>query len=343
MTRERAMRGWIALLKRWVLAVLAMSVGVGCGGEGEPPRLGPNLIRNGSFEGGLEGWWHAASPKDGKPDGTASVTSEAADLGALGLALTKGTTGWGSMVGQETEFHQAGETYQVRARLRGAVGGESVTLSFHGQGFEVEADTRWRTVSRLVLLPEEADNTTALIAVTTNGATVQVDDVFVARAEVARGDADEEEDNLLRNGSFESDLGMWNFSTNAGPEGTATTSPEASHSGYAGMVLSKGSSGAFVAVKQPLPHPISGGDEYRLEAHVKGALGGESMALCVQINREPWSGPCVFVTATDSWQHISEELTFEPELVDERMGALVSLVSEGTVMVDDVIVVRTRP
>jgi hypothetical protein len=321
--------------------VLALSLGAGCGGGGEPPKIGPNLIRNGSFEGGLADWWSAPVSADGKT-GKASVSTEAADLGALGLVLYKGTGVWGSMVGQETEPHQAGETFQVRARLKGQAGGERVTLSFHGQGFEVEADTRWRTVSRMVLLPEAGDNATALISLTTDNATVYVDDVAFSRAEVARGDADEEEDNLLRNGSFESDLGMWTFWTDAGPEGTASTSPEARNSGYAGMVLSKGLSGGGVAVKQPLPEPITAGEKYRLEAHVKGTQGGEAVALCVQMKDEPWDGPCISVTATGGWKHISEELTIGPELIDERAGALVSLVSDGTVMVDDVIVVRTR-
>ncbi len=331
------MRGWTALLKPWVLRVLALSLAAGCG-EGEPPVIGPNLIRNGSFEAGLEGWWNATDSKDGK----ASISGEAADLGTFGLVLYKGTGGWGSMVGQETEPHQAGETYQVRARLKGKVGGERVTLSFHGQGFEVEADTRWRTVSRLVLLPEAGDNLTALVSVTTDNATVYVDDVSFARAQVARGEADEEEDNLLRNGSFESDLGLWNFWTDAGPEGTATASPDARQSGYAGMVLSKGPSGAGVAVKQQLRDPLAEREEYRLEAHVKGAQGGEAVTLCVQINHEPWDGPCIQVTASTGWRHISERLTIEPAVDDERAGVLVSLNSEGTVMVDDVILVRTR-
>jgi hypothetical protein len=334
------MRGWIALLKPWVLSVLALSLGPGCGSGGGPPVLGPNLLRNGSFESKFEdSWWAATDSKGGK----ATISAEAADLGAFGVELYKGTGGWGSMVGQETEPHQAGETYQMRVRLKGKVGGERVTLSFHGQGFEVDADTRWRTVSRLVLLPEDTENSTALISVTTDNATVYLDDVFCARAEVARGEADEEEDNLLRNGSFESDLGMWNFWTDAGAEGTATTSPDAGQSGYAGMVLSKGPSGSGVAVKQQLREPLGAGEEYRLEAHVKGAEGGEAVSLCVQINHEPWDGPCIQVTADDDWEHISEKVTFDPSLVDERVGVLVSLLSEGTVMVDDVILVRTRP
>jgi hypothetical protein len=333
------MRDCTALLKPWVLSVLALSLGAGCGGGGEPPLIGPNLIRNGSFEDAkLDPWWKGMD----STVGTATVSSEAADIGNMGLVLHKDTGGWGAMVGQETEPHQAGETYQVRARLKGVQGGERVTLSFHGQGFEVELEPRWRTVTRLVLLPEASENASAIISVTTDNATVHVDDVSFARAQVARGDADEEEDNLLRNGSFESDLGMWNFWTDAGPEGTASTSPEARKSGYAGMVLSKGLSGGGVAVKQQLRDPLAEGEEYRIEAHVKGAVGGEAVILCVQINHEPWDGPCVHVTATTGWTHISEKLTIDPALVDERVGVLISLVSEGTAMVDDVVLVRTR-
>jgi hypothetical protein len=333
------MRGWTALLKPWVLSVLALSLGPGCGGAGAPPVIGPNLIRNGSFEEAkLEPAWWTATEKDG----TATVSPEAADLGNRGLVLHKGTVGWGAMVGQETEPHQPGETYQVRARLKGAQGAELVTLSFHGQGFEVQTEPRWRTVSRLLLLPEASDNVTALISVTTDDSTVYVDDVSFARAEVARGEADEEEGNLLRNGSFESDLGMWSFWTDAGPEGTASTSPDARQSGYAGMVLSKGPEGSGVAVKQQLRDPLAEGEEYRLEAHMKGTVGGEAVALCVQINHEPWDGPCVPVNATTGWTHVSEKLTFDPALTDERVGVLVSLLSEGTVLVDDVILVRTR-
>jgi hypothetical protein len=335
------MRGWTALLKPWALSVLALSLGSGCGGGGAPPLIGPNLVRNGSFEEAkLEtSWWKATDSKDG----TATISPAAADIGNMGLVLHKGTGGWGSMVGQETKPHQAGETYQVRARLRGVVGGERVTVSFHGQGFEVETEPQWRTVTRLLLLPEVSDNATALISVTSDESTVHVDDVSFARAEVARGDADEEEDNLLRNGSFESDLGMWNFWTDAGPEGTASTSPDARKSGYAGMVLSKGPSGMGVAVKQQLRDPLAEGEEYRLEAHVKGTEGGEAVVLCVQINHEPWDGPCTHVTASRGWTHVSEKLTFDPALTDERVGVLISLVSEGTALVDDVILVRTRP
>lgn len=331
------MRGWTALLKPWVLSVLALSLGPGCGGGGEPPTIGPNLVSNPSFETGLAPWWTAT-----EEDGKASVSAEAADHGNMGVALTKGTLGWGAMVGQNTEPHQAGETYQVRARIKGAVGGERVTVYFHGASFEIEAGPRWSTVTRLLYMSETTEDFAAFFSMTTNEATVYVDDVSFAKAEVARGDADEEQDNLLRNGSFESDLGMWTFWTDAGPEGTASASPDGRQSGYAGLVLSKGPSGATVAVKQELRDPLANGEEYRLEAHVKGTQGGEAVVLCVQMAKPPWDGPCHRVNASTGWTHLSEKVTFDPALVDERVGVLVSLASQGTVLVDDVILVRTR-
>jgi len=337
------MRSWTVPLKPWALTVLALSVGAGCGSGGGPPILGPNLLRNGSFEDvKLETTWWSAS--NDTQNSKAYVSSEAADLGSRGLVLHKGTgTGWGSMVGQQTEPHQAGATYQVRARLRGVKGGERVTLSFHLQGFEVEAESQWRTVTRMVLMPEGIEDTTALISVTSSESTVHVDDVSVARAEVTLGDADKEEGNLLRNGSFESGLGMWTSFTDAGREGMASTSPDACESGYAGMVLSKGPAGERVLVKQELRDPLAEGEEYRLEAHVRGAVGGEALALCVQRDEDPWDGPCVAVTAGMEWTHVSKTLKIDPALNDQRADVVVSLVSEGTVHVDDVILVRTRP
>jgi hypothetical protein len=327
---------FLELRKPWLPGLLALGLWSGCGGA-QPPVIGPNLIRNGSFEAGLAGWWTATDSEGG----SATTSSEAADLGAFGLVLHKGTGGWGSMVGQETLHHRAGESFQIQARLRGLVGGERVTFSFHGEGFEVAAETRWRTVSRLVLLPEVNGNNNALISVTTDGATVHVDEVSFARAEVARGDADEEEDNLLHNGSFESDLGRWSFWTDA-PEGAASTSPRARRSGYAGMVMTKGPEGAVVSVKQALPAPLAEGEAYRFEAHVRGTQGGELVNLCLQMLLEPWEGPCVQVKAGLDWRRVSQTLTVDAALVDERVGAVVSLTSLGAVMVDDVIVVRTR-
>jgi hypothetical protein len=332
------MRGWTALVKPWVLSVLALSLGPGCGGGGAPPVIGPNLVRNPSFEAGLAPWWTAT-----ETDGKALISAEAADHGNMGLKLSKGVLGWGAMVGQETETHQAGETYQIRVRIKGAVGGERVMVNFHGYDFQLEAEPRWKTVTRLLYMSEANGIGNSFLSLTTNEATVYVDDVSFAKAEVARGDADQEEDNLLRNGSFESDLGMWVSWTDAGlGEGTAVTSPDGRQSGYAGLVLSKGPSGSAVAVKQELRDPLAAGEEYRLEAHVKGTQGGEAVLLCVQLNSPPWDGPCHRVNATTGWTHLSEKVTVNPALVDQRVGVLVSLASEGSVLVDDVILVRTR-
>ena len=41
------------------------------------------------------------------------------------------------MVGQATPNHSAWQTYEVHARLKGAKGGEHVTFSLHGQGFDL--------------------------------------------------------------------------------------------------------------------------------------------------------------------------------------------------------------
>jgi hypothetical protein len=206
----------------------------------------------------------------------------------------------------------------------------------------VVAEDQWSTVSRLVLMTEPSDDSNARISVTTDGATVYVDDVAFASALVERGDADLKAGNLVRNGSFESDLGMWTFWTNSLPDGSASTSPEARSSGYAGMVLTRGAEGAFTLVKQPLPDPIAKREEYRIEADVRGTQGGELVNVCLQMDDEPWDGPCVSVTASMSWQHISKTVPMEDALINKRVGAVVSLGSQGTVMVDDVIVVRTQ-
>ncbi|MDC0707832.1 carbohydrate binding domain-containing protein [Stigmatella sp. ncwal1] len=320
--------------QRW-LGTLVLGWAMGCGGP-HAPRVGDNQLVNGSFESKLSGWWVATDSEGG----TAQALSSSADEGALGLALFKGTGGWGSMVGQETAPHSAGQTYQLRARLRGQSGGERVSISFHGQGFEVETGPQWQTVEQLVFLPEESKNTTALISVTTDRATVHVDDVFFAPAEVEQGEADKAPENRVHNGSFESGLGMWNFWSSS--DGQASTSPDARGSGYAGLVLSLGASGGS-SVKQMLAEPVQAGEVYRLEVRVRGARGGEAVSLCLQVNQEPWDGPCLAVPVTDAWGHISGEVTIDEPFQDEPMGVMVSLFSEGSVQVDDVVVVRVQP
>jgi hypothetical protein len=324
------------LRKPWGWGILALGMGLGCG-EPQAPVLGPNLVRNGTFESGLEGWWKAAGSEDSK----ALTSSEAADEGGLGLVLYNSTNSWGSMVGQDTLGHTVGQTFHIHARLKGAQGGERVSFNFHGQSAEMVAETRWRTVSRMVIMPEISEDTGARISVLTEDATVYVDDVSFETATVARGDADGEGDNLLLNGSFESDLGLWNFWSNS-PEGSARTSPDARHSGYAGLVLTRGAESSLTTVKQSLPDPVAEREEYRFEAHVRGADGNELVNVCLQINHEPWDGPCVEVQATRDWQHVSKKLRVEGALIDERVGLLVSLGSEGTAYVDDATVVRTR-
>ncbi len=321
--------------KSWWLAPIALCLSPACGAP-QPPSIGPNLVRNGSFESGLDGWWTAMDSEGGE----ASTRPEAADRGTAGLVLTKGSGGWGSIVGQETGPHQAGDTFLITARLKGTEGGERVAFNFHGQGFEVVADTHWRTVRRMVLLLEASSNTSAFIGLTTDGATVHVDEVAFALAEVERGDADRDEDNLLHNGSFESDLGLWSVWADSLPEGSATTSPEARRSGYAGLVLSKGFAGSGTSVKQALPDPLGPRESYRFKVSLRGALGGEQVSFCLQMNRTPWAGPCVQITAETDWLDLSEELSANPSLVDERVGALISLLSEGSVFVDDVSVSR---
>jgi hypothetical protein len=326
------------LLMPWGLIILALGLWQGCG-EPQPPRaMGPNLVRNGSFEGTLDPWWTATDSEGG----TASTSPEAADLGGSGLLLHKGTGGWGSMVGQETQGHVAMQTFQVKARLRGVQGGERVTFSFHGEGFEVVAEPIWRTVNRLVLMPEINGKASAIISVTTDNATVHVDEVSFTWVEVEKGDADNKADNLIRNGSFESDLGLWSFWTDVPEEGRAQMSPDARHSGYAGLALTRGPSGALTTVKQTLGDPLIQGEEYRIEARVRGAHGGEKVNLCLQMNREPWDGPCAQVTAFRDWQHISKTVRIDETLHDERAGLLVSPTTEGTAYVDDVIVLRTK-
>lgn len=325
------------LRKPWGLSTLALILGLGCG-EPQAPIIGPNLVRNGNFESALEdSWWKAAGSEESK----AFISPEAADAGASGLVLYNGTNSWGSMVGQDTQGHAAGQTFHIQARLKGAVGGERVSFNFHGQAIDVIAETRWRTVSRMVLMPEINGDAGARISVISEGATVYVDEVVFATAEVERGDADTEEDNLIRNGSFESDLGLWTFWTNS-PEGIARTTPDARHSGYAGLMLTRGAEDSLTTVKQPLPDPLAEREEYRIEAHVRGANGGETVNVCLQINHEPWDGPCAQVQASRDWQKVSKKVPVEGALIDERVGVLVSLASEGTAYVDDVIVVRTR-
>jgi hypothetical protein len=316
--------------------LLALGMGLGCG-EPQAPILGPNLVRNGAFESGLEGWWKAAGSTDAK----AFTSPAAADEGASGLVLYNSTESWGSMVGQDTLEHTEGQTFHIQARLKGAKGGERVIFNFHGQAVDVVAETRWRTVSRMVIMPEINGDAGARISVITEDATVYVDNVSFETAQVERGDADGEDDNLLLNGSFESDLGLWDFWTSS-PEGTARTSPDARQSGYAGLMLTRGAEISLTTVKQSLPDPVADREEYRIEAHVRGADGDELVNVCLQINREPWDGPCVEVQATRDWQHVSMKVPVEGALIDERVGLLVSLASEGIAYVDDVIVVRTR-
>lgn len=316
---------------------LALVLAAGCGEEPQAPQIGTNQVTNGSFELKLSGWWSNADVEDG----TVEVLPEAADTGALGLALTKGTGGWGIVVGQDTAPHTAGQTYHVHARIRGKAGGERVSLSFHGQGFEVEAGKQWRTVERLVYLPGDSKDFSAMIANTTDHSTVYVDDVAFAPTQVAQGEADKHRDNLIHNGSFESGLGMWSFWSGAAGQGS--TSFNARHSGYAGLVLSLGGEGGGASVKQALPVPVRAGEVYRVEAHVRGALGGETVSLCLQINEEPWDGPCLPFTAASQWVHVSGKVAIEEPLDDQRLGLVLSLFGEGTVQVDDVIVVRVNP
>jgi hypothetical protein len=320
--------------KSWGPVLLVLSLCQGCGEDAHAPIIGPNLLRNGSFESELDGWWDATNSEGGG----VLVTPEAADLGRAGLKLYKGTGGWGTMVGQETAGHGAWQTIQIQARVRGQLGGEQLSFSFHNQGFDVTAEDRWRTVSRLLLLPEASDSPTAMIAVTTDGAAAYVDEVSFAPAQVTQGEADKTSDNLVINGSFENDLSLWNVF----PAGTASPSPDAKHSGYSGVVLTRSAEGTFALVKQTLAAPVFEREQYRIEARVRGTSGGEAVNLCLQMNDEPWSGPCIHETASRDWKHLSKTVTIDAEIHDQRVGVVVSLSSEGSVQVDDVVVLRTR-
>lgn len=328
--------------KPWWLGVLALGMGLGCG-EAQAPAIGPNLVVNGSFESTLdEGWWTATDSKvEDSEKSSAIISADAADFGSAGLALHKGPDGFYSMVGQTLTGHGAWQTFQVHARLKGATGNEHVTFGYDDQSFEIIAESRWRTVSRLLLLPESSDDSNLRISLTTSSSTVYVDEVSLATAQVEKGDADTAKGNLLRNSSFESDLSLWDFFTSA-PEGTASTSQDARYSGYAGLELNRGSEGTITLVKQPLPDPVAAREEYRIEAWVRGAKGGESINLCLQIDHDPWTGPCVTVPTYENWQHISEKLPIDDSMIDERVGMVISPGSDGTVMVDDVILTRTQ-
>ncbi|MFL5344594.1 MAG: carbohydrate binding domain-containing protein [Hyalangium sp.] len=327
----------------WWLCVLALVAWQGCGGEPKAPIIGPNLVVNGTFESTLEeGWWTATDSKAEPPEKSSATTSpDAADSGSAGLMLHKGPDGFYSMVGQTLNGHGAWQTFQVHARIKGTTGNEHVIIGYDSQSVEVVAETRWRTVSRLLLMSESSDDSNLRISLTTNDSTVYVDEVSLAMAQVERGDAEMARGNLLRNSSFESGLSLWDFFTSA-PEGTASTSPDARHSGYAGLVLNRGPEGTITLVKQPLPDPVAEREEYRIEADVRGAHGGESVNLCLQIDHDPWTGPCITVTTYENWQHISQKLPIDETMLDERVGVVISPGSDGSVMVDDVILTRTQ-
>lgn len=320
------------------LGLVALGLWQGCGEPQAPVVQGPNLIVNGSFEGTLNPWW-TANDSDG---GTGGTSPAAADIGASGMSLHKGKGGWGSMVGQETPGHSAMQTFRFKARIRGAKGEEQVNISFHGQSFNVTAEPVWRTVDRLVITPDESGGNTVMLTATSDDSTVHVDDVSAFWVEVARGDADNEGDNLIRNGSFESDLGLWKFWASVPDEGKAWTSPDARGSGYAGAVMTRGPLEGFTTLQQTLPAPVFQGEEYRIEARVRGERGGEKVNLCVQMVDEPWDGACLYVNATTQLQHVSKTLRIEENLNDKRSVLLLSLSSEGTAYVDDVILVRTK-
>ncbi|WP_224367045.1 carbohydrate binding domain-containing protein [Hyalangium versicolor] len=324
------------LRKTCGVGFLVLCLGQGCG-EPHAPVIGPNLVSNGSFEAELAGWWSWTDSTGGK----ASTGAEAADEGRAGLVLYKGKDGFNSMVGQTTELHQAWETYEIRARVKGAIGGEHVTFSYHGYGFEVVAEPYWQTVSQLVLLPEPQDDSNARISVTTDEATAYVDTVSFALADVERGTADKEKNNLIHNGSFESQLGLWALWTDS-PTGTATTTPDARVSGYAGLVLSRGTEGSYTLLKQSLRDPVFSQEQYRIEADIWGATGLEQVTICLQLDREPYAGPCVAIPLAIDLQHLSQTVTIDDALNNENISVVVSLSSEGTAYLDDVIVVRTQ-
>lgn len=326
------------LRKPWWLGLLALGLWQGCGEPQAPLPMGPNLIINGSFEGSLNPWW----ADDDSEGGSSDRSPAAADIGSSGMELHKGTGGWGAMVGQETSGHSAMQTFQFKARIRGARGGELVNINFHGQGFNVTAEPVWRTVDRLVLIPDQGGGTTVMITAISDDSTVHVDDVSAYQVEVAQGDADTQGDNLIRNGSFESDLGLWKFWASTPEQSQAWTSPDARGSGYAGLVLTRGPAEGFTTLQQTLTDPVFQGEEYRVEARVRGEHGGEKVNLCVQMQDEPWDGACLYVNATTGWQHVSKTLRIEANMNDQRSVLLVSLSSEGKAYVDDTILVRTK-
>jgi hypothetical protein len=73
-----------------------------------------------------------------------------------------------------------------------------------------------------------------------------------------------------------------------------------------------------------------------------GAGLDELVNICLQLDHEPWDGPCASVTASRDWQHVSQTVTIDEALSDEVLSLVVSLGSAGTAYVDDVLVVRTR-
>jgi hypothetical protein len=327
-----------ALRKPWLTALLALGVWLGCGEEEFPPSVGANQLLNHSFEAGLEGWWTVTDSEGGM----VTTLPEAASSGALGLALYKGKGGWGASAGQGTPPPSMGQTVQLSANLRGGAGGEMAYIGYYSQGFWVTLSDKWQTVSRLMLITEDKGDDVVFITNITELSTIHVDDVIVAPVTVAQGDADKLPDNLLRNGSFESELSLWDFWTDSS-KGTATTSRVAGRSGYAGLVLTKGADGWATNVKQQLVTPVAQGEQYRLEFQLQGARGGESVEVCLQVNHDPWNGPCVAVVASKGWKSFSQMLPIDASLNAQRLGALVSLKSEGSVRVDDVSLVRFGP
>jgi hypothetical protein len=120
--------------------------------------------------------------------------------------------------------------------------------------------------------------------------------------------------NLVSNGSFESGLNGW-WSWTDSEEGTASTSAEAADEGSAGLVLTRGAEGNYSLLKQPLPEPVMVREQYRIEADVRGARG-EFVNICLQLDHEPWDGPCASVTAALDWQHVAQTVTIDEALSD---------------------------
>jgi hypothetical protein len=327
-----------ALRRPWLTALLALGVWLGCGEEGFPPSLGANQLQNNSFEAGLEGWWTVTDSEGGM----VTTLPEAATSGALGLALYKGKGGWGATAGQGTPLPSVGQTVQLSANLKGSAGGELAYIGYYSQGFWVTLSDKWQNVSRLMLITEEKGDDVVFITNTTEFSTIHVDDVIVAPVTVAQGDADKLPDNLLRNGSFESELSLWDVWTDSSG-GTASTSRAAGRSGYAGLVLTKGADGWATNVKQQLVTPVAEGEQYLVELQLQGTHGGESVEVCLQVNHAPWNGPCVAVVASKGWKGFSQTLSIDASLDAQRLGALISLKSEGSVRVDDVSLVRLGP